>query len=126
MLSRRKLFVGAAAVAVAPTAAAALPARVLDKAPSLPGFIPCDGRELPICDYEKLFEMVKHAYSWAADTQTFRVPDLRGRARVFDQQGLLARPDDRLPVVMHIATGEDERVPAGVVLPMVVSNATCS
>lgn len=123
MISRRKLFAGAAAAAVAPTAATALPARVLDKTPA---FLPCDGRELPVAQYLDLFEVLGKIYGGSASRHTFRVPDLRGRARVFDQQGLLARPDDRLPVVMHIATGEDERVPAGVVLPMVVSNATCS
>lgn len=119
MITRRALFAGAAAVAVAPTAAAALPARVLDKAPSLPGFIPCDGRELPICDYEKLFEMVKHAYSLAADTQTFRVPDLR--VRIWSDSD----PDLNrvLPADYVIATGEDERVPVGAIMPMVVSNA---
>ena len=113
MITRRALFVGAAAVAVAPTAATALPARVLDKAPSLPGFIPCDGRELPICDYEKLFEMVKHACSWSAHTQTFRLPDSR---RLSEQYPMLANGVVVLEDV--IATGHDPRVPAGVILLM--------
>lgn len=118
MLSRRKLLAGAATAAVvAPTAASALPARVLEKAPlpppSLPGFLPCDGRELPICDYERLFEAVKHACSWSAHTQTFRVPDARALSKRYP---VLANGAVLLEDV--ISTGHDPRVPAGVILLM--------
>lgn len=111
MLGRRSLLLGAAAVAVAPAAATALPARVIERL----GLVPCDGRVLPICGYEELFEVLQPTCSWSYDTQTFRVPDLRGCARVFDAQGLLARGNEDL-VEMVIATGNGS-LPAGVVIP---------
>jgi microcystin-dependent protein len=117
MISRRMFFAGAAALAVAPTAmpAAALPARLLESSalPPPAGFIPCDGRELPIAGYEQLFEMLKHTGSWSADTQTFRVPDMRAMAAECPvlANGVIVLED-------VIATGHDPRVPAGTILLM--------
>lgn len=119
-MKRRSFVLGAAAVATSATSACALPARLLeDDAPVL-DVVPCDGRSLRICDYEKLFEVLQPTCSWSYDTQMFRVPDLR--ARVFDAQGLLARGDEQV-VAMHIGTGYG-RLPAGVVIPMVVTDAS--
>lgn len=128
MINRRSLLLGAAAVAVAPAAATALPARAFDADACaaealryLDAVIPCDGRPLPISQYLDLFEVLKPTCSWSYDTQSFRVPDLRGRARVFDAQGLLARPDATMPITMYIGTGHGQ-LPAGVVIPMVINN----
>lgn len=111
MISRRMFFAGAAALAVAPKPAAALPARLLD-------FVPCDGRELPIADYEQLFEVLKHACSWSVNTQTFRVPDMRAMATRYSvlANGVILLED-------VISTGHDPRVPPGVILLMEAPHA---
>lgn len=114
MTTRRALLTGAAAVAVAPTAATALPARVIEKAKPLLHFVPCDGRELRICDYPELFRVIRDAYgSWSATTLTFCVPDSRALA---EQHPVLAEGVVVLEDV--ISTGHDPRVPAGVILLM--------
>lgn len=121
-------MLGAAAVAVAPAAATALPARAFDADACaaealryLDAVVPCDGRVLPIAGYFDLFEALKSTCSWSYDAQSFRVPDLRGRVRVFDAQGLLARPVATTPITMCIGTGRGQ-LPAGVVIPMVINN----
>jgi len=44
-------------------------------------FVPCDGRMLPIRDYQALFALISNSYGGDAVT-TFAVPDLRGRLTV--------------------------------------------
>lgn len=105
-MNRRAFLFGAPAVAVAPLPAAALPARLLD-------YIPCDGRELPICDYYELFEAIKDTCSWSMATQTFRVPDTREFAA---KHPIYA--GGVIPLDDVISTGRDGRVPAGRILLM--------
>ena len=112
MISRRHMLLGTtAAMVVAPAAATALPARVLDAKPL--DFVPCDGRELPIAGYEKLFEVLKSSCSWSADMQTFRVPDMRGLSA---QYPVLA--NDMIVLEDVISTGHDPRAPTGTILLM--------
>ncbi len=44
-------------------------------------FLPCDGRELPISQYEALYALLGTAYGSSSAT-TFKLPDLRGRSPV--------------------------------------------
>lgn len=114
MISRRKMLAGAATVVVAPPIAAeALPARVIEKAEPLLHFIPCDGRQLRICDYPELFEVLKPTCSWSADLQMFRVPDSRSYA---EQYPVLA--NDAVVLEDVISTGLDLDTPAGTILFM--------
>jgi len=111
MINRRSLLLGAAAVAVAPASATALPARVLD-------LVPCDGRVLPICDYLGLFNVLRDAYGSTHGLHNafaFRVPDYR--ARIWSDSDpdvnrvlpvdvvIVARPGMGLPVgtITHMA-----------------------
>ena len=115
-MKRRKFLAAAAAtatVAVAAAPATALPARVLDS------IVPCDGRVLPICDYEELYralyaariktEVIHNAFA-------FRVPDLRARI-VSDSDPDLNRV---LPVVYAIVAQPGMQMPVGTILPVMV------
>jgi len=46
-----------------------------------PGYLPCDGRAVPRFAYKRLYEATGAAYGVGALRGTFRVPDLRARAR---------------------------------------------
>ncbi len=50
-------------------------------------FLPCDGRTLPINQYEALYTIMGTAYG-GDGVQTFGLPDLRGRAPVHMGQGI--------------------------------------
>jgi hypothetical protein len=77
LLKRRALMAGAVAAAALPTTACALPERLLqDDAPKL-NLIPCDGRELRVCDYVELFSKIGREYGGSVNAKTFRVPDVR-------------------------------------------------
>jgi microcystin-dependent protein len=112
MITRRTLFVGAAAAAatacVPAMPAAALPPRLLD-------VVPCDGRALRVCDYLDLFEQIGHRYGGSVVSQTFRVPDARGRALPSD-----AVECDQWTVFPHIVAKRGE-APVGLITLMVVA-----
>lgn len=50
------------------------------------GWLPCDGRELPIASYRALFSIIGATYG-GDGTTTFALPDLRGRAAMGMGQG---------------------------------------
>lgn len=50
------------------------------------GWVACDGRLLPISEYQTLFQLLGVAYGGDGQT-TFAVPDLRGRLPVHQGQG---------------------------------------
>lgn len=49
------------------------------------GWLLCDGREVPIADYQVLFTLIGTTYG-GDGTSTFAVPDLRGRVPINDGQ----------------------------------------
>lgn len=49
------------------------------------GFMPCDGRALPIAQYSALFAVIGTTYG--GDASTFRLPDMRRRIAVGAGQG---------------------------------------
>lgn len=112
MINRRSLLLGAAAVAVAPASATALPARVLD-------LVPCDGRVLPICDYLDLFNVLRDAYGSTHGLHNafaFRVPDFRVRIWSHSDPDL----DRVLPVDVGIVARPGTGFAVGMIVPLAV------
>jgi len=54
--------------------------------PAIGGFVPCDGRLLPITNNEALFTLIGTTYGGNGSTN-FAVPDLRGRVPIHMGQG---------------------------------------
>ncbi len=65
------------------------------------GWLPCDGRTLPISQYQALFSLLGTAYGGDGRT-TFALPDLRGRVAVGLNQ---PTQPDRIPATKAGATG---------------------
>lgn len=125
MISRRKLFICAAAAAVvAPVAAKALPARLLDVAELPPplDLIPCDGRALPIAQYLDLYKVISGVYGSDPVAQTFNVPDMRGRVLAAQEMARRCEPDVRVVIVPHIVA-RDGDLCAGMLLMKAVDHA---
>ncbi len=89
------------------------------------GWLPCDGRPLPISQYDALFALIGTTYGGDGQT-TFALPDLRGRAPVHAGPGLLpgatggaeavTLTGGNLPAHTHTAaaaTGATSASPAG-------------
>jgi microcystin-dependent protein len=49
------------------------------------GWLPCDGTSLPISQFDALYAVIGTTYG--GDSQTFNVPDLRGRVPIGQGQG---------------------------------------
>lgn len=49
------------------------------------GWMPCDGRELTISEYDPLFHEIGHTFG--GDDYTFRLPDLRGKVLLHEGEG---------------------------------------
>lgn len=57
--------------------------------PNIPStdWVRCDGRSLRISDYSTLYVFIGFAYGGDLNSQTFKIPDLRGRTPVGQGQG---------------------------------------
>lgn len=62
------------------------------------GWIPCDGRELPVAMFQELFDVIGDTYGRTSE-HTFRIPDLRG----FSSDSIEYR----------VASGADQIIPTG-------------
>lgn len=123
-LSRRKFLGAVSATAVAAVVPVDVPAasaqELIDAGmmAEFPGFLaqtqawlPCDGRELPISEFKKLYDMIGMSYGGDINRQTFNLPGepLKPKPII---------PDGASWVVPKISTGTDDQYPTGMIMMM--------